>query len=271
MSIWGRIFAAGYDRALSRTEKAGLAAHRQALLGAAEGDVLEIGGGTGANLPFYGDPCGTLTITEPEKPMARRLRSGSPRSDPSAKLLRAPAEDLPFNDESFDIAVSTLVLCTVDDQPRALRELRRVLRPGGRLLFIEHVRSDDEKLARWQDRMLPINVRIAHGCHCNRPTLAGDPRRRIRDHADSTTTRSSTPRRSSARSSSASPRSLLGPALETRPRRTAWLRTAPELPPTGVIACRRNIRSRVTGSPYPVSGGPNAISDRWGESPYDSA
>ena len=67
--------------------------------------------------------------------------------------------------------VSTLVLCTVDDQPRALRELHRVLRPAGRLLFIEHVRSDDPKLAKTQDRMAPINVRIAHGCHCNRPTL----------------------------------------------------------------------------------------------------
>ena len=92
---------------------------------------------------------------------------------PDATFLRAPAEDLPFNDDSFDVAVSTLVLCTVDDQPRALRELRRVLRPGGRLLFIEHVRSDDAKLARWQDRMMPLNIRIAHGCHCNRPTLDG--------------------------------------------------------------------------------------------------
>jgi SAM-dependent methyltransferase len=86
-------------------------------------------------------------------------------------VLRAPAEDLPFNDASFDVVVSTLVLCTVDDVPRALRELCRVLRPGGKLLFIEHVRSDDEKLARTQDRMLPINVRIGHGCHPNRRTL----------------------------------------------------------------------------------------------------
>ena len=80
---------------------------------------------------------------------------------------------LPFNDQSFDVAVSTLVLCTVDDQRRSLHELMRVLRPGGKLLFIEHVRADDERLARWQDRMLPLNLRVAHGCHCNRPTLDG--------------------------------------------------------------------------------------------------
>jgi ubiquinone/menaquinone biosynthesis C-methylase UbiE len=134
---------------------------------------LEIGGGTGANLPFYNGAVRTLTITEPEQPMARRLHRRIHQSKPKAKMLRAPAEDLPFNDETFDVAVSTLVLCTVDDQPRALRELRRVLRPGGRLLFIEHVRSDDEKVARWQDRLMPFNVRLARGCHCNRPTLDG--------------------------------------------------------------------------------------------------
>jgi len=133
--------------------------------------VLEIGGGTGANLPFYGDGVRTLTITEPEKPMIRRLERRIRELAPQAKFLRAPAEDLPFQDESFDVAVSTLVLCTVDDQPRALRELRRVLRPGGRLLFIEHVRSEDPKLARVQDRMQPLHVRVAHGCHCNRSTL----------------------------------------------------------------------------------------------------
>jgi len=105
--------------------------------------------------------------------MVRRLKRRMEDCVPDAKFLRAPAEDLPFPDASFDSAVSTLVLCTVDDQPRALRELRRVLRPGGRLFFIEHVRSDEPRLARWQDRMLPVNVRMAHGCHCNRPTLDG--------------------------------------------------------------------------------------------------
>ncbi len=172
MSIWGQIFAAGYDRVLAKTEKGGLAAHRETLLARAEGDVLEIGGGTGANLSFYGPGVETLTITEPEKPMARRLERHIAERHPSAKLLRAPAEDLPFNNDSFDVAVSTLVLCTVDDQPRALRELRRVLRPGGTLLFIEHVRSENDRLASWQDRMLWLNLRIAHGCHCNRPTVA---------------------------------------------------------------------------------------------------
>ena len=87
-----------------------------------------------------------------------------------AKILRAPAEDLPFEDDSFDTVVSTLVLCGVDDQVRSLREIKRVLRPGGRLLFLEHVRSDDQALARFQDRMNWLN-RIVVDCDCNRPTL----------------------------------------------------------------------------------------------------
>ncbi len=173
MSVWGHVFAAMYDRMLAKSEADGLRAHRQALLSVAAGDVLEIGGGAGANLPFYTGRVRTLTITEPERPMARRLEKRIEQRKPEAKLLRAPAEDLPFNDESFDVAVSTLVLCTVDNQPRALRELRRVLRPGGRVLFVEHVRSDDERLARRQDRLVPLHIRIGHGCHPNRPTLDG--------------------------------------------------------------------------------------------------
>jgi SAM-dependent methyltransferase len=89
---------------------------------------------------------------------------------PVTQVLRAPAEDLPFDDHSFHVAVSTLVLCGVDDQPRALRELRRVLRPGGRLLFIEHVRSDHPGTARLQDRMNWLN-RLVVCRDCNRPTL----------------------------------------------------------------------------------------------------
>jgi ubiquinone/menaquinone biosynthesis C-methylase UbiE len=172
MNLWGRIFARIYDRMMARTERDGLAAHRRALLATATGDVLEIGGGTGANLALYGG-VGSLTVTEPEQPMAERLARHIDERAPAAKLRQAPAEDLPFADASFDTAVSTLVLCTVDDQAGALSELHRVLRPGGRLLFIEHVRSDDEKVARLQDRFLPINVRVGHGCRCNRRTLDG--------------------------------------------------------------------------------------------------
>jgi len=175
MSLRTRFFALTYDRQMAKTEKAGLRAFRERLLADASGDVLEIGGGTGLNLPWYGPAITSLTITEPQPPMLRRLERtvrarGAGQHGPDARVLRAPAEDLPFDDDSFDVAVSTLVLCGVDDQPRALRELRRVLRPGGRLLFIEHVRSADPGTARLQDRMNWLN-RLVVCCDCNRPTL----------------------------------------------------------------------------------------------------
>lgn len=171
MSVWGRVFAAGYDHIMAGTEKATLRPHRERLIPQAGGDVLEIGGGTGANLDLYGAAVETLTVTEPEEPMARRLERRLEGRERRPRLLQVPAEELPFDDDSFDAAVSTLVLCTVTDQERALGELRRVLRPGGRLLFIEHVRSDEPRLARWQDRLNGLQRRIGHGCNCNRPTL----------------------------------------------------------------------------------------------------
>jgi len=171
MSLWGRIFAAGYDTFMAGTEKAGLRDHRTKLLEPARGRVLEIGGGTGANLPFYGAEIDELVITEPEEPMARRLESKLRGYSLLARLVRAPAEDLPLEDASFDFVVSTLVLCTVNDPTRALKEAHRVLKPGGQLLFLEHVRSDDAKLARWQDRLNGLQTRVGHGCNCNRSTL----------------------------------------------------------------------------------------------------
>jgi ubiquinone/menaquinone biosynthesis C-methylase UbiE len=171
MSLSGRLFAAIYDPLMSGTESAGLRARREQLLAHAKGDVLEVGGGTGANLSAYGAGAVDLTVTEPESHMLPRLQRKLQSSGVTAKVLRAPAEDLPFVDASFDVVVSTLVLCTVDDQPRAVRELRRVLRPGGRLLFIEHVRAEQAGLARWQDRLNGLNRILGHGCNCNRPTL----------------------------------------------------------------------------------------------------
>ncbi|HKC77272.1 MAG TPA: class I SAM-dependent methyltransferase [Gaiellaceae bacterium] len=144
---------------------------RQSLLAEANGSVLEIGAGTGLNLPHYNGRIESLVLTEPEPAMLRRLQKKSREEAPLARILRAPAEDLPFEDDSFDTVVATLVLCGVDDQARSVREIRRVLRPGGRLLFLEHVRSDDPALARFQDRMNWLN-RLVVFCDCNRPTLS---------------------------------------------------------------------------------------------------
>jgi ubiquinone/menaquinone biosynthesis C-methylase UbiE len=171
VSLRGRIFAAGYDRIGAGVEAAGLGAHREALLAGARGRVLEIGAGTGRNLEYYGDAIESLTCAEPDAAMARRLeRRIGARARP-VKLVRAPAEVLPFEDGSFDVVVSTLVLCTVEDQSRALAEAHRVLTPGGELLFIEHVRSDRPKLACWQDRLNGVNRFVAQGCNCNRDTV----------------------------------------------------------------------------------------------------
>ena len=170
MGLRSRFFALTYDRQLAKVERAGLGELRHRLVETASGRVLEIGTGTGANLDHYGPAVESLTLTEPEQPMLRRLEPRVRERAPHATVLRAPAEDLPFDDGSFDTVVSTLVLCGVSDQPRALREVRRVLRPGGRLIFVEHVRSDDPKLARWQDRMNGLN-RFMVCCECNRPTL----------------------------------------------------------------------------------------------------
>ena len=170
MSVRAKLFAMTYDWQMSTAEEAGLRSMRQRLLADATGQVIEIGAGTGANLPCYGLKVESLAVTEPLPPMMRKLERRVRDCGSSAKVLRAPAEDLPFDNDTFDVAVSTLVLCGVDDQPRALRELRRVLRPGGRLLFLEHVRADDPAVARLQDRINWLN-RIVICCNLNRPTL----------------------------------------------------------------------------------------------------
>ena len=171
MSIWAGLFAAGYDRFMAPSERAGLARHRERLLACAAGRVLEIGGGTGANLPFYGHGVERLVITEPEEPMVRRLERKLRGYRVPTRLCRADAEELPFEDETFDDVVSTLVLCTVRDPTRALAEVHRMLKPRGRLLFIEHVRSEDSTLARWQNRLRGPWACFGRGCQCNRRTL----------------------------------------------------------------------------------------------------
>lgn len=171
-ATWGRGFAVGYDWFLSAAEDAGLRDFRIALLAEASGDVIEIGSGTGVNIGLYPETIGSLTLTEPFGPMASQLREKLAASDQAADVHQAPAQALPVPDDSADTAVATLVLCTVPNQATVLAELRRVLRPGGRLLFLEHVRSADEKSARWQDRLHGPWKFFGHGCNCNRDTLA---------------------------------------------------------------------------------------------------
>ena len=171
MGVRSSLFALLYDRMSRKSEKSGVGAMRDELLADADGRVLEIGSGTGMNLQHYGPGIESLVVTEPESAMLRRLERKVQEQLPRAEVQQASAEDLPFEDGSFDAVVSTLVLCGVDDQARALREARRVLRPGGRLLFLEHVRSTDPSVARLQDRITGLN-RFLFGCDCNRRTLA---------------------------------------------------------------------------------------------------
>ena len=161
-----------YDVFLALSERRGMRTRRRALLAGAHGRVLEIGAGTGLNIDHYPAAVDELVLTEPEPGMCWRLQQRAVASGRDATVVQAGAEDLPFADGSFDAVVSTMVLCTVPDPAAAMAEIRRLLRPGGRLLFIEHVRADDEpRLARWQDRLeAPWRV-FGEGCRCNQPTL----------------------------------------------------------------------------------------------------
>jgi ubiquinone/menaquinone biosynthesis C-methylase UbiE len=171
-ATWGRAFSAYYDRAFRATEAAGLREMRRALLAQARGRVLELGAGTGLNLEHYPAEVESLTLTEPDPHMSRQLQPKLAQSGRPAELHETPAESLPFEDESFDTVVVTLVLCTVPDPHAALAEVRRVLEPEGNLLFLEHVRSDDPGTARWQDRLERPWRFLGDGCYCNRDTLA---------------------------------------------------------------------------------------------------
>jgi len=171
-ATWGRAFAALYDRGLKATEEAGLRQMRRELLAGAGGRVVELGAGTGVNLDLYPEAVEDLVMVEPDPHMAKRLRAKLGEARRAASVVEAPAERLPFADSSFDTAVATLVLCTIPDPAAALAEAARVLRPGGRLLFVEHVRAEDPGLARWQDRLEKPWRFLGDGCHCNRDTVA---------------------------------------------------------------------------------------------------
>jgi SAM-dependent methyltransferase len=166
-----RIFAAAYNALFAGLEKAGLADKRRELLAEAKGATLELGAGTGHNLEHYPAAVERLVLTEPDPHMAKRLRAQVEESGrPGVEVVDAGAESLPFGDDEFDTVVATLVFCTIPDPPAALAEIARVLKPGGRMLFMEHVRADSDGRARWQDRLNPVQNFLFGGCNLNRPT-----------------------------------------------------------------------------------------------------
>lgn len=148
-------------------------ARRALLVGNARGEVLEIGFGSGATLPFY-DPAKVtrLTVVEPSEGMNRRAATRLAASPVPVVSVPGAGEGLDFADASFDTVVTCLTLCSVGDVAQVLAEIRRVLRPGGSFLFLEHVLSDDPARQRWQRRLTPLQKIIGVGCHLDRDSAA---------------------------------------------------------------------------------------------------
>ena len=167
--MFGPIWPALYDHITKKTDEAGFGELRHALVADALGATLEIGAGTGANLRHYPADLERLVLVEPDARMLSRLQRRVAEQRPEAEVAAATAEHLPFPDASFDTAIVTLVLCSVADPVAALAEIRRVLRPNGRLLLAEHVRSADPRIAAKQDK-IPFPYPLI-GCHPNRDTL----------------------------------------------------------------------------------------------------
>jgi ubiquinone/menaquinone biosynthesis C-methylase UbiE len=171
-ATWGRIFALAYDTAFILAERRGFRQVRKDLVGQAKGRVVELGAGTGLNLEHYSDNVSELLLTEPDPHMAGKLRKRAGSLALDAKVIEAPAEELPFDDATIDTVVSTLVLCTVQNPQKTFAEVARVLRPGGSLLFAEHVRSASPRAAWWQDKLKRPWSWYACGCQCNRDTIS---------------------------------------------------------------------------------------------------
>ena len=170
-----RLLASIYDGFMKKTEAASLQEWRADLLSHAKGDVIEVGVGTGINLPFYAKHTSitSLTLAEPDPHMRKRAEARAKLLDRNdVRLIDAPVEKLPFADASFDTVVATLLLCSVKDPPAALASIRRLLRPGGRFLFLEHVAAEEDpgRLA-WQNRIEPFWKFIGDNCHLTRQTL----------------------------------------------------------------------------------------------------
>jgi ubiquinone/menaquinone biosynthesis C-methylase UbiE len=141
---------------------------RQRVIGDAAGQVLEIGVGSGLNFALYGSAVTSVIGLEPSHELLDMARSRADTAPTRVTLLDASAEKIPLDRGSIDTVVTTWTLCTIPNASQALAEMRRVLRPGGALLFVEHGRAPEPSVARWQDRLDPLWSRLAGGCHLNR-------------------------------------------------------------------------------------------------------
>ena len=166
-----RVTAAIFDRLNAGMERRYAGERRRKLLQAARGRVLDVGAGTGANLPHYPmDRVSELVLLDVGRGMLARARRRAEALGLPVEFREASAEHLPFEDGRFDTVVFTWSLCSIPDPMQALREARRVLKPDGKLLVLEHVRSREPGLARWQDRCTPLSSAVGGGCHLNRDT-----------------------------------------------------------------------------------------------------
>jgi ubiquinone/menaquinone biosynthesis C-methylase UbiE len=168
------LFARLYARFSPRTNAAGGGEHRRELLGGLSGRVIELGAGNGLNFGYYPQTVAEVVAVEPEDYLRRRAHEAATEVRISVTIVDAVADRLPFDDQSFDAAVASLVLCSVPNQATSLAELRRVLRPGGELRFYEHVRPNNPRTAAVWQRLDDWNIwpRLAGGCHAARDTQA---------------------------------------------------------------------------------------------------
>jgi ubiquinone/menaquinone biosynthesis C-methylase UbiE len=165
------LFARCYAR-VGHLMDAEIGDHRRRLLAGLTGRVLEVGAGNGLNFPHYPATVTEVLAMEPELYLRRLAQAASRQAPVPIRVVDGTAEALPADDATFDAVVASLVLCTVADPDQALAEIRRVLRPSGRLRFYEHVRATDPRLARWQDRLERPWGWLVGGCHPNRDTVA---------------------------------------------------------------------------------------------------
>ncbi|GEM00851.1 Methyltransferase domain-containing protein [Halolactibacillus halophilus] len=164
----GKIMASVYDIVMYPFEKLFLTQKRRLLLKQASGHVLDIGSGTGVNFPFFNPETTTVYAIEPDQAMREKANQ---KSVPDYIHIEATgAEAIPVPDDTFDTVVSTLVFCSIDKPEQVFNEIKRVLKPGGQLYFIEHIRATSPSIQSIQDTLTPMWKQVADGCHLNRPT-----------------------------------------------------------------------------------------------------